>query len=121
MIQLQVINVTKRNSGMVSTTRYTYEKDERKSKQTPGAEWEEIEFSLLQEEKPTIQISNVVGAALLVNNIGKLIINDPDLFGTYKVGDIINFIPSGNIQPTPRDTEAPEKGPTTAGPAVGSN
>lgn len=107
MIQLQIINVTKRSSGMVSTTRYTYEETGgRKSKQTPGAEWEEIEFALVQEEKPTIQISNVVGSALLVNNVAKLVVNDPDLFGKYKVGDIIDFIPSGNIQPTPRDMEA---------------
>ena len=109
-VQLQIINVTKRSSGMVSTTRYTYEENEgRKSKQSPGAEWEEIEFALVQEEKPTIQISNVVGSALLVNNVAKLIINDPDLFGKYKVGDIIDFTPSGNIQPTPRDMETPNQ------------
>lgn len=113
MIQLQIINITKRNSGMVSTTRYTYDENGRKSKQSPGAEWEEIEFALVQEDKPTIQISNVVGSALLVGGVAKLIINDPDLFSKYKVGDIIDFTPSGNIQPTPSDTEAAGEGPAT--------
>ncbi len=113
-VKLQVVAINRRNSSLVATTHYTYEGEERKSKQTPGAEWEEVEFSVLQDEKPTIQIANITGSAFFVNNVVKLIINDSNLFGTYKVGDTIDLIPSENIQSTPNDieiTETPDKKP----------
>ena len=47
-----------------------------------------IEF----EERPIIQIANVAGSVVLTGQ-PKLIINDSALFGTYKVGDIIEFMP----------------------------
>ena len=94
-VQLQILNVIKRNSPALPTTRYTYnDKREMDPKITIGAEWEEIEFTTIQEDRPTIQISNIVGSVFLVGNTGKLIINNPDLFGTYKAGDIINFMPT---------------------------
>jgi len=93
-VQLQILNVIKRNSPTLPTTRYIYnDKGESDPKVSIGAEWEEIEFTTVQEDKPTIQISNIIASVFLVGNIGKLIINNPDLFGTYKTGDIINFSP----------------------------
>lgn len=98
-IQLRVVTVTKKTSSEVSTIRFTYEKSEkdperveRKLSRTEGAEWEEVEFTVENEEQPTIQIANVVGNALLVGQ-PKLIVNNPDLFGMYKVGDVIEIIP----------------------------
>lgn len=100
-IRLRVVTVTKKASGEVSTIHFTYEKSgkdpedpekvERKASRTEGAEWEEVEFTVENEEQPTIQIANVVGNALLVGQ-PKLIVNNPDLFGMYKVGDIIEFM-----------------------------
>jgi len=94
MIRLTVIAVARRASSEVGTVRYIYKegKEEPETERTSGAEWEEVEFSVEREEKPTIQIANVVGNALLVGN-PKLIVNNPELFGTYKVGDVIEFIP----------------------------
>jgi len=92
-IRFHVVTVTKKSSAEVSTIHYTYgEKEERKNSRTEGAEWEEIEFTVETEEKPVIQIANVVGNALLVGQ-PKLIVNNPDLFGIYKIGDIIEFMP----------------------------
>lgn len=79
---------------MLPTTRYNYnDKGEMDSKLAIGAEWEEVEFGTISEEKPIIQISNIVGSVYLIGGTGKLLINNPDLFGTYKAGDIINFMP----------------------------
>lgn len=91
-IRFRITSVTKRSSAEVDTTHYTYENDSRKGDRTRGAEWEEIEFTTEMEEQPTIQIANIIGRAVLFGQ-SKLIINDPALFGTYKVDDIINFIP----------------------------
>jgi hypothetical protein len=91
-IQFRVITVTRKASAEVSTVHYTYEGEERKSSRTEGAEWEEIEFVVENEEQPTIQIANIAGNALLIGQ-PKLIVNNPELFGLYKVGDIIEFIP----------------------------
>lgn len=98
MIRFCVVTVTKKASAEVPTIRYTYEKPsgseetEKKAARTEGAEWEEIGFAVEGEEKPAIQIANVTGNAFLVGQ-PKLIINNPDLFGMYKVGDVIEFIP----------------------------
>lgn len=101
-VQLQVLSVIRRKSPALPTTRYTYnDKGESEPTMTIGAEWEEVEFTTIREEKPTIQISNVIGSIFLPGNVTKLFLNDPDLFGTYKAGDIINFTP------IPRDTQPP--------------
>ena len=92
MIQFKVTSVERKSSNEVWTTRYTYENDERKGTRTAGAEWETITFEAIVEDQPLIAISNVTGSVFLTNN-PKLIINDPALFGTYKIGDIIEFMP----------------------------
>jgi len=91
-IQFRVTAVNKKSSSEVDTIRYTYENDERKGTRTAGAEWEEIEFTIQLEDQPAIGIANITGSAYLAGN-PKLIINDKELFGTYKVGDIIEFMP----------------------------
>jgi hypothetical protein len=114
MIQFQILSVIKRSSPTLPTTRYTYnDKGETDPKVTIGAEWEEIEFTTLQEDKPVIQISNIVGSVFLVGNTGRIILNNPGLFGTYKAGDIINFspVPPENHQLARRVTEVPVKDP----------
>ncbi|VVB55262.1 Uncharacterised protein [uncultured archaeon] len=74
--------------------RYTYpEGGERKSVTVQNSEWEEVEFRTELEEKPVIQIGNVAADCILIGEPIKLIINNPDLFGTYKTGDIIDFTP----------------------------
>lgn len=96
MIRFVITSIARRSSSEVGTIRYSYtEKDGEETQEptrTAGAEWEEVEFSVEREEKPTIQIANVVGNALLTGN-PKLIVNNPELFGTYKVGDVIEFMP----------------------------
>jgi hypothetical protein len=93
-IQFRIISVSKRESSEVNTVRYTYkEGEETQSAKTLGGVWEEIEFAIVYEEKPLIQIANVAGDGYLVGSPAKLLINNPDLFGKYKVGDIIDFIP----------------------------
>jgi len=92
MIRFRIVSVTKKSSAEVSTIHYTYEEDVRKANRVEGAEWEEIEFNVEDEDQPSIQIANIAGNVFLVGQ-PKFIINNPDLFGTYKVGDIIEFMP----------------------------
>ena len=93
MIQLQVTSVARRTSSAVATIHYSYEEGkDRGAERQQGAEWEEIEFEALQEEKPTIAIGNIAGN-IYIGGYSKLILNNPILFGTFKVGDIINFMP----------------------------
>lgn len=92
MIRFHVVSVTRKASGDVRTGRITYENDVKKVTWTDGAEWEEIEFREEFFEQPTIQIANVAGDYTLIGQ-PKIIINNPALFGTYKVGDIIEFMP----------------------------
>ncbi len=93
MIRFRVTSVTRRSSSEVDTVHYTYENDNRKGTRVKGAEWEEVEFTAEIEEQPTIQIANVAGKCILIGN-PKLLINDPDLFGTYKINDIVEFMPT---------------------------
>jgi len=99
VIRLQIVTVTKKASAEISTYHYTYKekkegevREERESSRSDGAEWEEIGFAVESEEQPTVQIANIIGSTFLVGPC-KLIINNPDLFGIYKVGDIIEFMP----------------------------
>ena len=86
-VQLQILNVIKRNSPTLPTTRYIYnDKGESDPKVSIGAEWEEIEFTTVQEDKPTIQISNIIASVFLVGNIGKLIITILTFLGPIKQG-----------------------------------
>ena len=107
MIQLKVTGVSRRSSSEVSTRKFTYPEDKpRIVEQFNGAIWEEIEFQLLPEEKPVISVANIEGSGYLVGNVAKILINDPALFGTFKTGDVINFIP--NIETTGIDTTGSE-------------
>ena len=90
MIRFKVTLVTKRSSSEIDTTHYTYTNDERKGVRSKGAEWEEIEFTSEAEDQPTIAVANITGSFALFGN-PKLVLNDPKLFGTYKIGDIIDF------------------------------
>jgi hypothetical protein len=99
----RVTAVARRTSSEVNTIYYTYESKKESEniegeliavpKRKDGAEWEEVEFSTIREEKPTVQVANIAGNVFLPSSPVKLIINNPDLFGTYKVGDIIDFMP----------------------------
>jgi hypothetical protein len=92
MIRFTVTGVARRTSSAFRTVRYRYEGEECKSETINGAEWEEVEFATEYEEKCSIQVANVSGNAVLLGS-PKLVINNPDLFGTYKVGDVIEFMP----------------------------
>ena len=95
MIQFRITSVERKSSSEVWTTHFTYENDERKGNRTAGAEWETIEFQPVIEDQPTIGVANITGSVFLQPT--KLIINDPTLFGTYKVGDVIDFEPKREI------------------------
>lgn len=99
MIQLKITGVSRRASSQVGTKRYTYPEDPTKprvSQQFNGAEWEEVEFQLVEENEPPIGVANIDGSAYLVGNVGRILLNLPELFGMFKIGDIINFIPTIN-------------------------
>jgi hypothetical protein len=112
MIRFIVTAVNRNKSSQVNTTRFTYpEGKDRVQQRIPGAEWEEVEFMIQEEEKPKIAVANVMGSAFLVGQPCKLVLNDPELFGTYKIGDIVPFAPlltapSGDHQPSPSRTES---------------
>jgi hypothetical protein len=93
MIKLQVITVTRKSSAELNTTRYVWEGEKSTPTRSNGAEWEEIEFGIIQEERTTIQIGNLSGNVILLPNPIKLIINDASCFGQYKVGDVVNLTP----------------------------
>jgi hypothetical protein len=94
MIQFRVTSVARRASGAVPTIHYTYYPDKDRTKQqSQGAEWEEVEFIVLEEDKPTIQVANIAGAGFIIGQPCKLVINEPKLFGMYQVGDVIDFVP----------------------------
>jgi hypothetical protein len=106
MIQLKITGVARRASAQVGTRRYTYPEDHtqpRVAKQFNGAEWEEIEFQLVEEVEPPIGVANIDGSAYLVGNIGRILLNLPELFGTFKIGDVINFTPTGEEVPAVRE------------------
>lgn len=115
MIQLKITGVARRSSSEVGTRKFTYpEGKPRVAEQFHGAMWEEIEFQLVQEDNPTISVANVEGSAYLVGNAAKLLLNDPALFGAFKIGDTIDFIPSIPVAPVP--PPAPEPAPVVAAP-----
>lgn len=133
MIQLKITGVARRASSQVGTSRYTYpEGSPRVSQRFHGAEWEEVEFQLVEEEKPPIGVANIDGSAYLVGNVGKILLNLPELFGSFKIGDVINFVPGqpvieatgekvNDTQPAPAP-EAPQTVvETTAEPIVVPN
>jgi hypothetical protein len=93
VIRFKITSVTRKSSSEIDTIHYIYEIGERKGVRTKGAEWEEIEFMCELEDSPAIQVANIAGNVALFNN-PKLILNDPALFGTYKVGDMIEFMPN---------------------------
>lgn len=124
MIQLKITGVSRRASSQVGTKRYTYKDGTRTSQQFHGAEWEEVEIQILEEDEPPIGIANIDGSAFLVGNGARILLNHPDLFGTFKVGDIINFVVAPTIEtatatePAPAPTPSPEVIETTAEPIV---
>jgi hypothetical protein len=94
VIRFRVTGVARRSSSEVNTVHFTYnEKDEAQPERKIGAEWEEVEFTTVEDEKPVIQVANIQGNVYLPNAPIKLLINNPDLFGIYKVGDVIDFMP----------------------------
>jgi hypothetical protein len=107
VIRLQVLSVSHHSSSTVNTVVTVYpatpDKEgryigEKLSRQ--GGEWEEVQLRVELEERPTIQVANFIGNAFIdgPGMVTKLIINDPTLFGTFKIGDIVPLIP---IQETP--------------------
>jgi len=95
MIQLKITGVARRASSQVGTKRYTYPPDkQRVSQQFNGAEWEEVEFQLVEEDQPPIGVANIDGSAYLVGNVARILLNNPELFGSFKIGDVINFVPA---------------------------
>src|SRR6266850_6896518 len=95
MIQLKITGIARRSSSEVGTVRFTYpEGKERTQERFHGAEWEEVEFQLVEEDKPTVRVANIEGSGYLVGNVAKILLNAPEMFGSFKVGDIINFVPA---------------------------
>jgi hypothetical protein len=94
LIQLRIVSIRQVQSSEVNTVRYIHKGEETTTEKTYGGIWEEIEFAIVPEDKPVIQIANVTGDGFLVGSPIKLIINNPDLFGSFKVGDVIDFVPT---------------------------
>lgn len=112
VIRFRVAGVARRSSSEVNTVRITYdEKGEGKPTRKAGAEWEEVEFTTVDEDKPVIQVANIQGNVYLPGAPIKLIINNPDLFGIYKIGDVIDFMPVdvANEKTNPNGTAAVSK------------
>jgi hypothetical protein len=129
MIQLKITSVSRRASSQVGTKRYTYPKDGTQPRETQsfhGAEWEEVEFQLVDEIEPPIGVANIDGSAYLVGNAARILLNDPRLFGMFKIGDLINFVPAQDFQttgepvtePAPPLVETPPAIETTAEEAI---
>lgn len=93
-IRLQVITVSRHQSGVHDTTVIKWEGEQCVKERKAGAEWEEVELRVEFQEKPTIEIANITGDAFIANAEGtlKLIINNPILFGCLRVNDIIPLI-----------------------------
>jgi hypothetical protein len=96
-IQFRITAIARRSSSEVRTTRYNYEGKKENEAGEPtyfdGAEWEEIEFTTVVDDRPTIKVANIEGNTFIPNSPAKLVINNPDLFGIYKIGDVIDFMP----------------------------
>jgi hypothetical protein len=58
-----------------------------------GAEWEEVEFAVTDDAEPAVQVANISGDVFLVGQPVKPIIQNPKLFGTFKMGDLVPFSP----------------------------
>lgn len=120
MIQLKITGVSRRASSQVGTNRYSYpEGKTRVTERFQGAEWEEVEFQLVEEVNPPIGVANIDGSGFLVGNVAKILLNAPELFGSFKVGDVINFIQAPQeIQTTGEPVPAPIQVPVEAPKAV---
>jgi hypothetical protein len=96
MVHFKVISVSRHSSLEVTTTHYTFEKSGRKSgKREEKGEWEEIVLRLNLEDNPIIQVGHSFGD-IAMDGTGdhdnlKLRLNNPKLFGTFKVGDIASL------------------------------
>jgi hypothetical protein len=99
MIKLIVISVSRHHSSLVKTTILHWEKNENqqeaplpRKEEKEGGEWEEIELRFEGEEKPTILVGNTYGNAFFKEGIGiTIVINNPALFGQFKVNDIVTL------------------------------
>jgi hypothetical protein len=120
MIQLKITGVARRASSQVGTNRYSYpEGKTRVTERFQGAEWEELEFQLVEETNPPIGVANIDGSGFLVGNVAKILLNAPELFGSFKVGDIINFIQAPQeIQTTGEPVPMPAQAPVEAKPII---
>jgi hypothetical protein len=93
MIYLVITGISHHQSSQISTTIISYSEEKDPIERKQGAEWEEVEFTIKEEEKPTIIIGNISGDAYPVHPLCKIIINNPRYFGLFRVGDIIPFVP----------------------------
>jgi hypothetical protein len=94
VISFIVTAINRRSSSQINTIHYLYDSEgKQESRIEHGAEWVEVEFEIVQENNPSIQIANVAGDAIIVGS-SKVIINNSKLFDAYKIGDIIEFSPS---------------------------
>ncbi len=94
MIRFRITTVAKRSSAQLNSRRYIYHQDKpRETQQFHGAEWEEVEFQLVEELEPSVGIANVDGSAYLLGDTGRILLNNPELFDKFKVGDIVHFVP----------------------------
>lgn len=118
MIQFRVTSVDRRASSEVVTMHYTYdETGSQKAARQQGGEWEEVVFDLVADTMPPIGIDNVTGSVYLPRP-PKLFVNNPKLFGLYKVGDIINFLPTRILEAEKTEVNAivvPTLAPPTSG------
>lgn len=102
MIHFIVTGVNRRSTSQVQTVFFTYGEEGKQpaTERKHGAEWEEVEFIVEEETKPKIQVANISGDAFLVGQPCKLIVNNPELFGTFKIGQRIPFMPPLEVKPT---------------------
>lgn len=115
VIKLQVTSVARKSASHLSTITFTYEKDQpRKMTRNNGAEWEEIEFRIVDEDEPSVQVANITGDVFIVSEVIRMVLQNPKLFGTFKMGDIVPLaplltektVPSGDHQSSPSRTES---------------
>jgi hypothetical protein len=102
MIVFKITKVSRHKSSEIRTRHFEYENGERKERVSSDAEWEEVEFTVNEEERPVISISNIEGDAFIRNTV-KMFVNNPALFGTFKVGDLIPFKTPDKPEPSKGD------------------
>lgn len=107
MIEFKVVSVARHLSSEVDTSYLDWKDNDVARKKKIGGEWEEITLKLPIENKPTLQVGNIIGNVAIegAENYIKLRLHDPKLFGTFKVGDTASLL----VLTIPQNTEGKDK------------